>query len=272
MKALVSIFRCYFRHDGLYLATHISFCALLSLIPLLLIVFSIVGFLLGSSQDVYSQLISAIANLIPKGKEILTYNLNEIVGGRHSFGIVGILFLIFFASLLFGAVERALNIVFEAEKRRNFFHSRFLAILLVGVISLFFFLPTAVDILTRSLARFGFQFPLGEFFRGYPFFLLFSFSAFVLVMVMIPSQLVRLRYAFLGGILFAIGLYLAKRVFRWYMLRAFDQYNVIYGSLTAFILLLLWIYYSSNILLLASEMVAHFQRRFSSRKLVSHGK
>lgn len=265
MKTITEILKNFFKHDGLYLATHISFCALLSLIPLILISFSIVGSLLGSSQEVHRELVAAIADLLPQGKELLTANLNEVVGHHRSFGVWGAGILIFIATLLFGAIERALDIVFESEKSRNFFHSRFVAIGLIGTISLFFFLPTVADFLTRSLTQFGFHFPLGEILRGKTFFFLFAFFAFLLIVVVIPHHRVRFRYASLGGLFFATGIFLAKIIFRWYMLRAFDQYNIIFGSLTALVLLLLWLYYSSNILILAAEMVASLQGRHAGR-------
>lgn len=266
MKQIWTIVKNYWNHDSLYLATHISFCALLSLIPLLLIVFSIVGFVLGSSETVYQQLVAGVTEFLPPSKDFLLRNLKELVGQRHFSGLFGIFLLVFFATLLFGAVERALDRIFEAEKRRNFFHSRFVAIGLIGFISLFFFLPTAADILTRALERFGFHFPLSDWIRGGVFFFLFSYLAFVLIVLVIPHHQVRFRYAAFGGWIFALGIIVAKQIFRWYMLQSFAQYNVIYGSVTAFVLLLLWIYYCSNILLFASEVVAHLQHRFAQHK------
>lgn len=268
MKQVWGTFRNFFHHDCLYLATHISFCALLSMIPLLLIVFSIVGFVLGSSHDVYQQLLSGISEFLPQAKGFLVANLKEVVGQRHFSGLFGIFLLIFFATLLFGAIERALDLIFEAEKRRNFLHSRLLAVVLIVIISLFFFLPTAADILTRLLTRFGFHFPLGDWIRGPVFFFLFAYLAFVLIVTVIPHHQVRLRYALLGGLVFSVGIIVAKQIFRWYMLRAAEQYNVIYGSVTAFVLLLLWIYYCSNILLLAAELVAVFQNRFARNRRI----
>lgn len=271
MRSFLKFFRDFFQHDCPYLATHISFCALLSLIPLLLIVFSLVGFVLGSRDLVYQQIVSGIGDFLPQAKDFLVQNLQEVVGGRHFSGLFGLFLLIFFATLLFGAIERALDKIFEAEKSRNFFHSRLVAIGLIVFISFFFFLPTAADILTRSLQRFGFNFPLGEMLRGKAFFFLFSYLAFVLIVVVIPHHKVRLRYALAGGSVFAVGLVMAKQIFRWYMFRAFEQYNVIFGSVTAFVLLLLWFYYTSVILLFASEIVAHLQRHFARRRNIRNG-
>ncbi len=260
-NAITTVVRNFFKHDGFYLATHISFCGLLSLVPMILLAVSITGFLLGSSNDIYQQLINVITDLLPQGKDFLMNNLREIVGQRHSLGVLGFVMLIFIASLLFGAIERSLDIIFETEKSRNFLHSRFIAISMIVVISLFFFLPTIADLLTKGLVRFGFHFPLGDFIRGKGFLVLFTFFAFVLIVMVVPHHKIRFRYAMVGGLFFSFGVYLARVWFRWYMMKAFSQYNVIYGSITALILLVLWFYYVSNILLFSAEIVAFTQHK-----------
>lgn len=265
MKAIVAIIKNFRRHENFYLSTHIAYCALLSMIPLLLIVFSVVGFVLGTSHTLHEQMVEGIADFLPLAKDFLTRNLEEVVVARHFSGLFGVFLMVFFATLLFSAVERALDKVFETERRRNFLHSRLLAIFLIIVISFLFFLPTVADLLTRLMVRYGFHFPLGDLLRGKIFFILFTYLAFVLVVMLVPHHRVRLRYALFGGFLFASGIFLAKLFFRWYMLRAFAQYNVIFGSVTAFVLLLLWIYYCVNILLLSAEVVAYFQHRFAKR-------
>ena len=259
MRTVTAIVKNFFRHDCFYLATHISFCGLLSLIPMILIAVSITGFLLGSSNDIYQQLVGAIVDLLPQGEDFLMNNLREVVGQRHSLGVLGAVMLIFIATILFGAIERSLDVIFESEKRRNFLHSRLVAVGMIMIVSLFFFMPTIADLLSRGLVRFGFHFPLGELVRGKTFLALFTFLAFVAIVVIVPHHKVRLRYAAFGGFFFAFGVWLARLWFRWYMVKAFSQYNIIYGSITALILLLLWFYYVSNILLFSAEIVAHLQ-------------
>ncbi|MBI5299005.1 MAG: YihY/virulence factor BrkB family protein [Deltaproteobacteria bacterium] len=265
MKPVATILKNFFLHDDLFLAANISFYALLSIVPIILIIFSLVGFFLGSSQEVYHQLVTALADLLPQVKVFLLKNLNEVVGQRRSFGVVGLVFLIFIATLLFGAIEKALDVVFATEKKRNFFHSRLIAIALIGFISFFFFLPTAADLFTRGLTHLGLNFPLGVILRGKLFFMLLSFVSFVLVVFLIPHHRVRWKYVLFGGAIFALGIFIAKHFFRWYFLWSFARYNVIYGSLTAFVLLVLWIFYVANILLFSAEVVAYLQVRHSQR-------
>lgn len=265
MKQLI---RNFVKHDCYYHATHIAFCTLLSIVPLILITVSIVGFLLGSSQEVFTQLVRGVTDLIPQGKEILLANLNQVVGSRHSVGVIGLVVLLFSATILFGALERALDAVFETTRKRNFFHSRLVAIGLIGMISFFFFLPTVADLMSRGLHTIGMNLPIGDILRGKFFFTLFALSAFVMVVKVIPNRVVGFRYAVAGGLVFSVAIAVVRKLFHLYLAYSFQHYNVIYGSLTALVMLLLWIFYVSNILLFSAETTAWLQvlRESRSRK------
>ena len=54
------------------------------------------------------------------------------------------------------------------------------------------------------------------------------------------------------------------------MVFAIQRYNIIYGSLTAVVLLVVWIYYLTVLMLLSAEFVATMQSKmlFHKRKLV----
>jgi uncharacterized BrkB/YihY/UPF0761 family membrane protein len=52
----------------------------------------------------------------------------------------------------------------------------------------------------------------------------------------------------------------AKHFFSWYIGRT-THYNFIYGSLEAFVILVVWVFYSSTILLFCAEVVSAYRRR-----------
>lgn len=250
------------------LAAQISFYALLSLIPLVMLMASLTGFILGNTQGVVEEMARGILDVIPLVQEEFTANVRSLLEQRHSLGIVGIFFLLSIATMLVASIERAFDTIFQSVHRRNFFHSRLVGILLIFTISLLFFVPTMAEILEGALSRFGFHFPLIAMVQGKAYFLLVSFLSYVVTALVIPNHKVFLRYAACGGVIFAGGIALAKFLFRWYMVVAFTRYNIIYGSLTAVVLFVVWIYYVSVILLMATEAAAVLQLRrvFHRRK------
>lgn len=257
-------------HDCFSLAANISFFAVLSLIPLLMITMSVAGYVLGGSQDLFNQIVLAITDVLPQGRDELIANLKHIVAGRSQVGGFGILILLFIASLLFTSVEHALDRIFQSVKKRNFFHSRLLSVLIMfGAISLLF-LPTIFGVFQSFLYKFNITIPLTSLVTSKFFFVGMMVVIFTLAVVTIPNHDVKFKYALIGGVFFAVGLGLAKFLFRFYVLHAFDRYNLIYGSLTVLVVSIIWLYYIANILLLASELVAVLQRRYNGNDKIQN--
>lgn len=271
MKFISSIFKSFFKDDCLNLAANISFCALLAIIPIAMMIVSIAGYFLGGSEEAVQKITAIAANILPVGRELFVANLQSIMEQRSSLGIVGVVFLVFIATILVSSIEHSLDIVFKTVKKRNFLHSRLLGIALIFWFTLLFSLPTMAQILEGLLDRYGFDFPLSGFMAGKAFFFLVAFLAYVMTVIIIPNMKVYFRYAAVGGVIFAIGIGVAKFIFKWYMLFAIQRYNIIYGSLTAVVLLVVWIYYLAVVMLLTAEIVAVMQERmcFHNQRLSS---
>ncbi len=259
MKLIGKIIKSFFDDDCFSMSANIAFCTLLAIVPLTMIMASIAGYFLGSSGDVFGQIANGIVGVLPVGREEFIANMRSLLEQRSSLGIVGVIFLVFIATILVGSIERAFDTIFRSVKRRNFFHSRLIGIALIFWITLLFFIPTMIRVLEGLLYRYGFDFPLSEFLTTDVFAFFVAFLAFVIGTVVIPNQKVYARYAAIGGIVFAAGIGVAKLIFRWYMGIAITRYNLIYGSFTAAILFIVWTYYLANVLLLAAEVVAQIQ-------------
>lgn len=258
---LPSVIKTFFRNDDLNYAASIAFCALLSIIPLAMLMVSAAGYVLGSFEEVFDQLVTSFGDLIPWGRDLFVANLQSIMERRSHLGIFGALFLIFIATILVSSMEMALDKIFRIERSRNFFHSRMLGIGMIALVTLLLFLPTTAVVVEVSLQRFGIDIPLGEFMRGKAYLFLVLFIAYLMTVVIIPNKKVYLRYAVVGGVIFSAGIGIAKYLFQWYMGFAITRYNLIYGSLTAVILTVLWIYYMSIVLLFSAEIVSEIQHR-----------
>ncbi len=261
MNFILSIIKSFFKDDCVNLAANISFCALLSIIPVAMIMVSIAGYFLGGSADAYDQIVSVATDFLPVGREVFIKNLQSILDQRSSLGIVGMGFLIFIATILLASVERALDRIFKSSASRNFFHSRLLGIALIFWVTLLFALPTMASILEGLLHRYGFGFPLSSLMSGRAYIFLVSFLAFIMTVVIIPNLKIYIRYAAVGGLFFAVGIGVVKYIFRWYMLLSLERYNVIYGTLATVVTFLAWIFYLAVVLLLAAEFTSELQKR-----------
>jgi membrane protein len=255
------IVKNFFMDDCFNYAANISFYALLAVVPIGMLMVSIAGYFLGTSQEAFQRIVQVATDVLPVGKEIFIANLQSILDQRTSLGIYGVVFLFFISTILVASVERSLDRVFDTPSRRNFFHSRLLGIAIIFWITLLFSLPSMVGILEGLLHKYGFVFPLSGLMTGRPYYFLMSFLAYLMVVVVVPNRKVFLRYAVAGGVFFSVGMGVAKFVFTAYVQFSVQRYNLIYGSLTAVVLFLLWIYYLSSLMLLSAEIVAALQER-----------
>ena len=94
-----------------------------------------------------------------------------------------------------------------------------------------------------------------------PFF--FSFCMIFLVYKIIPNKKIRVKAAFQATLFTALLWESAKHFFGWYVLRL-KGFTVIYGSLSALVIFVLWIYYSAAILFLGGEVAALLEDRGNS--------
>lgn len=243
------------------MAAGISFYTILSLIPFFLLLISLLGFVLHSSEKAAS----SVYFLLVKSLPISTVSSFKIIFGliqkRQVLGLFGLLGLIWSASRIFSAIEQALNTIWKVDKGRNYFHSKLLSIILV---------PLSVLILLLSLTLTSFyafaknqsipylNFKLGDA----PFLtnllalvipILLSTILFFLLYKFIPYRKIPNFPAFIGALTSAILWELSKHLFDIYI-KNYTSLEKIYGSFGTIVILLFWIYYSAFILLIGAEI------------------
>ena len=258
-----------FIKDGcMNLSAALAFYTILSLIPFLFLIVSAAGYFLGSSDDAHQMVITFMDRLFPQASGLISKEVKAISQRAGVLGWAGILSMIWTASVIFSSLEFAMGVVFRVEQRRKYWKSRLLALSMIPGSSIIFLLSlfvTAVTGIGRSygLTILGWEFSRSAFFAflvGYLFPYLVLALAFTAIYRIIPNTSISFRHAMAGGASCAFLFELAKHFFAWYIGRS-SQYNVIYGSLEAIVILVVWVFYSSIILLFCAEVVSAYRRR-----------
>lgn len=272
LKAGADIFwesRRAFSQDGcLNLSAALAFYTILSFIPFLFLLVSVAGYILGSSDEAYRVATSFFDRLFPQASGLIFKEVKAISQRAGVLGWVGILSMIWTASIIFSSLEFAMGVVFRVERRRYFLKSKLLALSMIPASALIFFLTFIVTAFSGimelyELKIFGIELmksDLFEFLIGYLFPYLVLAVSFTAVYKIIPNTSVALRHALAGGASCAFLFEVAKHFFAWYVGRT-PQYSVIYGSLEAIVIMVLWAFYSSSILLFCAEVVSAYRRR-----------
>ncbi|RKF19122.1 YihY/virulence factor BrkB family protein [Altericroceibacterium spongiae] len=241
----------------------VAYFIFLAIVPLLGAVVLSYG-LIVDTQTV-TRHIQALAEMAPgPGTQLISGQLEAVV--QSSSGKKGIGLAIALGIALFGArkaansVVIALNIAFNCEEKRGFFHSNLLAlgmtvcgILGAGIAMTATTLLSALTSMVPDIS--GSSAFLGKS---------VSYGVLLLAGIIGASALYRFgpagdrstaRWFTPGALLAAIGWMILTNGFGYYVSN-FGNYNATYGSLGAVIVLLTWLYFSAYVLLFGAELDA----------------
>ncbi len=250
------------------LAASIAFYAILSAIPLLILTTLAAGLVFGSDPAVQKELLRVVRGFHPYISGELLKQLGKIEEKRRLLGGLGLITLAWTSSLIFNSLQNALGIIFRSPTPRNFFVGKLLAFAMIPIGWAVAGTNVAVTyiggVLEADLQSRGGGGALGAelhvmLFR-YLLPYLITVSFFTFVYRVIPTARVSLRHALAGSVLFSALMEITKHLFTWYMARS-SQYSIVYGPLETVVILVVWVYYVSLILLFCAELISSYRKR-----------
>jgi membrane protein len=256
----------------------IAFNTLLCFIPLVLLIFFVLGFTLDTATAIATidSYIDSL-QLFPFQREqlrgIVVGLLREFVRGSSIAGIVGAIGLLWTSSALFAALRAILNRIFHARDTRNIVVSKLkdLAMLsLVGVALMIMTLFMYGSALVKSVAEHLFSPDLNRWLFGPLVFhvssFVLSFLIFCLIFLLLPDRRLPVRVIAIASGIAALLWGVAKGVFSYYVTNLWSM-GSIYGPYAILAALAIWVYYSGITLLLAAEIGQMADERRTLRRL-----
>ncbi len=186
--------------------------------------------------------------------------------------IIGIALALFGASGVFGQLQDALNTIWGVKAKpglgiRGFLRSRFLSFAMVGGICFLLLVSLVIEGLLKGFSHYVQTHLPGGLTLALSIYLIFDACIVVLVFATIfkflPDVKLRWRDVWIGSILTAILFAIGKWALGFYL--GSGAASSAYGAASSLITLLLWIYYSSQILLFGAEFTQVYTRRFGGR-------
>ncbi len=260
-RMALAVTRVYRAKNGMQRAGEIAFYALLSLVPLGALLAWLLGHVIerwGTRLHVDGPSVALerlLPALVPAQRGALDVVLQSALRDRGSLGLFGFGVLLVAASLVFGAVNRALAAIFDAPQRGH-----------LTTIFLFSILGSAGGLLLiGGLGVLGSAEGLIEDQRWLSSVLLIHALADALLvfgvaflLVAVVKRALRPRYILAGALLFTGGFELARWVYALY-LDTVAQFSLVYGSLAGIVATIVWIYYVSILLLVSMAVVRVLQ-------------
>jgi len=253
------------------LAAEMAYHSILALFPFLLFLAGLTAvinrfFDVGNLTD---RIVDRASDILPEDATSLFRSfLDQIVKSRGEGAlIIGLLASLWAASAAIGCVMKALNRAYDVQENRGFFARKAVAIVLTVLFGGL--------ILTASVLIGTGQFMAGGIGRAFgwhsQFVTLWNWLTFPLALVLVtfavsllywlaPATRHSYRWITPGALLFVVGWVVASVGFAIYISN-FGSYNRSYGSTAAVIVLLVWLYWSSLLLLIGGELNAVLARR-----------
>ena len=233
-------------------AASLSYTSLLSLVPLLAVIFGIAAafpvFENWSGQ--FKQLV--FDNLVPDSGLQVQESIEQFLGSASALTLTGTFFLIITALLLLMRIEKTFNRIWRVTRPRPLVPkiTMYWAVLTLGPLTLgaatALSAQPLLELLGADALEAGLLRTLGIF--------LFTWLAFSLMFLLVPNCRVPLAYAATGGLVSTLLFTLAKTGFVGYVSRA--NYSVIYGALASIPIFLLWLYVVWGVILLGASLAA----------------
>lgn len=248
------------------LAAELSYRFFLALFPFAIFLAALGGFVasLASVENPAQKVIDLFGDTLPAdAASVIGKQVDEVVSARNagllSFGIVG---TIWAAGGGVGALIKAMNRAYDIPETRPFWKKTGIALgitVLAGTAILAAFgLMIAFQVYGERIAE-----AIG---LGTPFAVFMNVVRFPLVLVLLtvaiafvywagPNTAQPLKWVTPGALVFTIGWIVATVLFAFYVSN-FSSYNATYGALGGVVVLLVWFYLTSVLVLLGAEVNA----------------
>ena len=262
--------------DFMGMAAEMGFWFAIGIFPFMLFMmsfFSIMG-----KKSLFTPIIAFLDSVAPTDSvNLIKEVLNEVLIFEHG-GIVavfGFFVTVFLSSNAIFCIIKGLNRALGIDEHRNLISTRILSILMVFVNVFVMFITINLIIFGKVLIQFALNFiniPLGainiflvsRWFVSFIALYIMAYLNYFLLPAWQGSDKIKSKSSLPGTLFFCFCWMFGSWCFSLYI-NNLHTYNRVYGSIGAFVMLMVWLYYTSLILLVGGDVNSQAHRRLNSK-------
>ena len=263
------VLKAFQANQGLLLAGAVAYYALLSIVPLLILMVIVLSQVI--DQDVLLATVrKALEYVVPNEGRAVVVELKTFLDHREAIGFVLLITMLFFSSLGFKVLESAISVIFLHRVERHKRH--ILVSLLLMPFGYIFFIAAVlfagtfviVELMAMggaNLVILGHSWSLGGFSR-WLIYVAGVFGEILLISAIyyfMPVGRLSVHHALIGGATAGLLWEIIRHGMGWYF-GTLSQVSVVYGSLTTAIIVLLSMEVAASLLLLGAQVIAEYER------------
>jgi membrane protein len=257
------------------LGAALAYYTVFSLAPLVLLLLAIVGVLFRSNPEgAWQKITEQVSYVLDKSAVEVVQGIAQQAaepGKSTSATTLGIALALFGATGVFGQLQDALNTIWGVKPKpglgiRGFLRARFLSFAMLSGVCFLLLVSLVVETLLKAFSHYVQAMLPGGLAVAFSVYLIFDFAVvltlFAMIFKVLPDVKIRWRDVWIGAVLTAFLFLLGKWALGLYL--ASGTAASAYGAASSLITLLLWIYYSSQILLFGAEFTQVYATEFGS--------
>lgn len=247
------------------MAAEMGFMLMLGIFPAMLFLMAIFGWM--GNKSFMNPVLLFLSSIIPADSMNLIHTvLKEVMlfskGGL--IGTIGIIVTLFLTSNAVAVVLKGLNRAYKVEETRSFFYTRLLSIVMVFVNTFMLFLSINLIVFGKVIISFlvhyagmSHAFAITLLTLRWPVaFVALYFMAFINYYILPDlkgDESLKRKSALPGTLFFCLFWLVGSWGFSIYV-NNLQTYNRVYGTIGAFAMLMVWLYYTSILLLIGGEI------------------
>ncbi|NOQ79200.1 MAG: YihY family inner membrane protein [Gammaproteobacteria bacterium] len=261
------VIRSFQANQGLLLSGAVAYYTLLSIIPLFSLILIALSYIV--EPDQLLQITSEYINLVLPGQaSIFIEQITRFTTQKH-IGWLLLLILLFFSSMTFTVLENTMSIIFfhrVSIQRRHFLISAIIPYCYIIVLGLGMLMITTISGVLQvwegeTISILFWSWTLDGMTKT--IFYILGVTGLILMLTSIymvmPVGKLSFKHALIGSISATFLWEIARHILVWYF-STLSMVNVVYGSLTSAIVVLLFLEVGAIILLFGAQVIAEYER------------
>lgn len=264
-------------NDFFGMAAEMGFMLMLGIFPAMLFLMAVFGWM--GNKSFMNSVLLFLSNVMPvDSMNLIRTVLTEVMifskGGLIAF--VGIIVSLFLTSNAVAVVLKGLNRAYKVEETRSFIYTRLLSVIMVFVNTFMLFLSINMVIFGKLIINFlihyigishAFEITLLTVRWPVSFFALYlmAFINYYILPDLKGDEKLKRKSALPGTLFFCLFWLIGSWGFSIYV-NNYHTYNKVYGTIGAFAVLMVWLYYSSVLLLIGGEINSQVYNKLELRE------
>lgn len=280
IKFIKGIIKSVVDNDFFGMASEMGFMLSIGICPLILFLTALFGYI--GKHYFMNPIFIFLQNIMPSDAlNVIKIVLNEVFffskGGLIA--VLGFIITLFLSTNTLAIVAKGLNRAYKIKETRSFVYSRLLALVMVFVNALVLFLSITLIIFGKVIIKFlvtylGMTQHLANIllFTRWPIAFLTLFILAYLSYYILPDlsghEKLRRHSALPGSIFFCISWLIGSWGFSIYV-NNLHTYNFVYGTIAGFAVMMMWLYYTSILILIGGEINSQLYEKLERKETIT---